>query len=540
MKRLLPLLAFAAIALVGTIAAAVVWFANDRAEKLAFEAVTGEATNRIRARLGRHLLLIEATAAFFEAQSGRADAETFKRFFDELNLERNTGIASLGYAAFASRAERSSLAQAFEEINSTPLKVWPDAGLEYCACVLLFEGVSEFGPISGYDAYTESARRQAIDRAIADRAPRATGPVDLVRDSRAPEPGFLIYDPVYTGNFGIPRREGPSPLPTGLVFGGFGIAELVEAVLGIPPFPPVELTVLSSSDPGQPLYRYGEPAAQRWFAPKLDVTHRIQFAGQELLLAFRPTAGFRPLSVRPLTLLLALSSLLLGLAAAALLREQARARQSAERLAETTQQSLMQKDLTLQEMKHRIKNAISRILAIARQTAARSDDVESFTATFIDRLQAMSNAQDLLTRSRWQRADLRELVNQELYQVFGADCDAATVTGPKVEIDEKTAQALGLTFHELATNAMKYGGAAEGVPEIAVSWEILRDRGKETLRIDWSESGGSGIVAPTVTGFGTRLIDANVRHDLCGSVERTYRSGGLHMRLTVPLPAPQA
>jgi two-component sensor histidine kinase len=93
------------------------------------------------------------------------------------------------------------------------------------------------------------------------------------------------------------------------------------------------------------------------------------------------------------------------------------------------ERNLVARDLMLQEMKHRIKNSIARILAMARQTARRSPDLEAFSKSFTARLQAMANAQDMLTRSTWGRADLRALLLQELGQVFGEADDVAHAGG---------------------------------------------------------------------------------------------------------------
>ncbi|TIT45393.1 MAG: histidine kinase, partial [Mesorhizobium sp.] len=84
-------------------------------------------------------------------------------------------------------------------------------------------------------------------------------------------------------------------------------------------------------------------------------------------------------------------------------RYQERAYDAVSALHETTEKSLLEKDLMLQEMKHRIKNSITRVLAIARQTASRATDVNEFSASFSARLQAMAASQDMLTRSRWQK-----------------------------------------------------------------------------------------------------------------------------------------
>ncbi|TIO14990.1 MAG: sensor histidine kinase, partial [Mesorhizobium sp.] len=138
---------------------------------------------------------------------------------------------------------------------------------------------------------------------------------------------------------------------------------------------------------------------------------------------------------------------------------------------------------------HRIKNSITRVLAIARQTASQATDVKEFSASFSARLQAMAASQDMLTRSRWQKADLGDLLRTELGQVFGKELSEGILSGPEVLLDETTTQALGLTFHELATNALKYGEAGNSVGALKVEWRV-EGRGRErTLVLDWREAG---------------------------------------------------
>ena len=191
----------------------------------------------------------------------------------------------------------------------------------------------------------------------------------------------------------------------------------------------------------------------------------------------------------------------------------------------------------LQEMKHRIKNSIARVLAIARQTAASSDTIDEFSQSFSARLHAMANAQDMLTRSHWRQADLRELLATELKQVLGSDYDER-IDGPKVLLDERTTQALGLTFHELATNALKYGGISFGEGDLRISWTVTGRRKHRELQLSWVEtsSGPIDTSGPIPTsGFGTRLIDANIRGELGGQLERELRPDGMSVRMVIPL-----
>ncbi|PZQ52483.1 MAG: histidine kinase [Rhodovulum sulfidophilum] len=536
MKRFLPLLALILIATSGLVAAGVVLRLDQRNKEIAFAAVAEQATTRLREHANRHLLLLAATAAHFEASSGWIAASEFEDFFASLDLpHRAPGSVGLGYLVFTERERLPILARAFELTNGRPLDLWPPSGDARVAVAVLYETVEDNGArASGFDSYSDPARREALDRAIALAAPAATAPTEPAREPGTGLHSVLFYVPVYASVFGIPERPGPPPVPTGFVAAVFRTGAFVQAAFDSGAPLPAHLTVVDAGEPDTILGEVGEAADPRYGEPFLIRTE-VEIAGRTWLVSARPSVAFRAPSAAPFALALGALSLLLAFAVAATLREQARAQDATEALAATTQRNLAEKDLMLQEMKHRIKNAIGRVLAIARQTANGAEDQESFLRSFTQRLQAMSNAQDVLTRSQWQRADLGDLLRQELAQVFGADFDDGRLKGPPVELDERGAQALGLTFHELATNTLKYSG---GDPDFEVAWHIApRPGGGEELVLRWQEKAATPVEPPTRPGFGTRLIDANVRHELNGDIERDYAPGGLRLTLTIPIQA---
>ena len=213
---------------------------------------------------------------------------------------------------------------------------------------------------------------------------------------------------------------------------------------------------------------------------------------------------------------------------------QLRALKAAHNLRALSEKSLTEKDLLLQEMKHRIKNSIARILAMARQSAYHAEDIDSFSRSFTARLKAMANAQDALTRSHWQSADLRELLIKELRQVLGNESCDDRLMGPDVQLDERTTQALGLTFHELSTNALKYSNVSEDPDVLSVTWSIMKVGRTKYLRIRWVEVSKCSLAAPDHKGFGTKLIEANIRGELNGKIERHFGKNGLIVDIIVP------
>ena len=147
----------------------------------------------------------------------------------------------------------------------------------------------------------------------------------------------------------------------------------------------------------------------------------------------------------------------------------------------------------------------------------------------------MASSQDMLTRSRWQKADLEELLKTELDQVFGQDMSEPYIGGPRVEIDEATTQSLGLTFHELATNALKYGSVGAKKDFLSVSWKLSGERGDRRLDLNWRERGSAKPGEPARVGFGTKLIEANIVRELGGTISRRFDDDGLEIEISIPL-----
>jgi two-component sensor histidine kinase len=100
-------------------------------------------------------------------------------------------------------------------------------------------------------------------------------------------------------------------------------------------------------------------------------------------------------------------------------------------------------------------------------------------------------------------------------------------------LSETATQALGLTFHELATNALKYGEVGSSPDALNVEW-VLKDGGR-VLALDWREVTSEPAIAPEKVGFGTKLIDLNVTRELKGMIRRDYGKTGLHVAIEVPL-----
>lgn len=187
--------------------------------------------------------------------------------------------------------------------------------------------------------------------------------------------------------------------------------------------------------------------------------------------------------------------------------------------------------LMIDELNHRVKNTLATVQSIAMQTARTHEDPASFAQAFQSRILALSHTHDLLTRSHWEGADLRSVLEHEI-KAHGLG--RLTLHGPHVALSPARAVSLGMIFHELATNAAKYGALSNADGCVQVGWGLV---GHDDPRLDicWREIGGDPIPEPVRRGFGTRLIERNVRHDLHGTVNLSYPPEGFCAELSVPL-----
>jgi two-component sensor histidine kinase len=196
-----------------------------------------------------------------------------------------------------------------------------------------------------------------------------------------------------------------------------------------------------------------------------------------------------------------------------------------------TVRSAERQKLMIDELNHRVKNTLATIQSIAIQTARSHLDPATFAEAFQARLMALSHTHDLLTRSHWEGADLRAILQHET-DAHGAY--RVSLNGPPVDLEPAAALSLGMIFHELATNAAKYGALVSPEGRVLVDWSVA-DHLRPVLTLSWREIGGPPVTPPTRRGFGSRLIERNLRHDLAGEIKLDYASDGFSAEFSIPL-----
>lgn len=503
--------------------------------RLKFAAVADDALNRIEGRVSAGISLLQSTKAFIDTDGGNLSGGKFAEFFGGLNVA-GSGLRGLGYLSLIQPGEEAPLQARLRLDYRIEREIYPPSSQDLRTPVMLYQPLNNGNVgVLGYDMYTDETRRKAIDMALSANEPRASGRVMLGERTSTDVPlaGFLVFMKLSPGA-ARPVIAEPAPTrPAGLVFASFRSEELFAGALQRIPRLPVSPEVFDGDIAEENLlYRSSEPVNED--LDRFATSRQLVVAGRAWTVVFHPTSAFEPPLSLAVPIAIGFFGLLLAATIALAARYQERALDAAARLQEASEKSLAERELMLQEMKHRIKNSIARVLAMSRQTAAHSDSLDAFSTSFSARLQAMAASQDMLTRSRWQKADLGELLRIELGQVFGKEIPEGVLKGPPVELDEVTTQALGLTFHELATNALKYGDAAQSVGMLKVEWALSGSRKGRRLRLVWSEHSSKAIPTPSKKGFGTKLIDMNITRELDGTIERVFGDHGLRIEIDLP------
>lgn len=195
--------------------------------------------------------------------------------------------------------------------------------------------------------------------------------------------------------------------------------------------------------------------------------------------------------------------------------------------------------LMVNELNHRVKNTLATVQSIVAQTL-RAGGASTLTRdTLTSRILALSKAHDVLTNEQWSGADLAEIASQAA-QPFRTGLGDARIRldGPKVRLPPKTAIAVALAMHELATNAVKYGALSAPDGYVTFTWTLSRRGRRRDLEMVWREVDGPRVTPPTRAGFGTRLIERGLANDLNGEVRIAYPADGVVCTIRARLDGP--
>ncbi len=185
--------------------------------------------------------------------------------------------------------------------------------------------------------------------------------------------------------------------------------------------------------------------------------------------------------------------------------------------------------LLAREVDHRANN----LLAVVQSTIqlSQAPDADLLKLVLLGRVSALGRAHQLLSEARWEGADLRRLVEEELLAFSLGEAARVSIRGPDVALAPAAAQAIAMALHELATNAAKYGSLSMVAGRVEVSWTR---KGHGPLMIAWVETGGPAVAPPSRRGLGTTMLARALSGSLKGAVRLDWRPEGLVCELELP------
>ena len=201
---------------------------------------------------------------------------------------------------------------------------------------------------------------------------------------------------------------------------------------------------------------------------------------------------------------------------------------------EQMNQALHRQEILTREMSHRIKNLFTLSSSMIRLSAHGASSKDELAESLLGRLQALADANALVRRSFDDEqqpacAELGEIVRKVLRPHDHAHLH---IDGPKLVVAERVINSLALIFHELATNAAKYGAFLSDTGAVAVGWTIENS----DVVVSWKESGGPAVSSPASKGFGSRLVTSTIAA-MGGAIDFDWAESGLGVGIRLPLAA---
>ena len=504
-------------------------YAIERGETQRDAALMSETAQAVTSALERRgnsaSAYLRAGSALFGMQDD-IDAGLFRRFVSELRLDAAyRGTDGIGWAPAITPSQVPALEARMREELPGPARVTPEpgSGRRLVVPVTFLQPDTERNRRAlGFDMYSEPVRRAAMDEATRTMMPTRSGLVTLQQEGGNPEPGFLIYMPVY-------ESRGAMRDLKGFIYSPINGQSFLDSSISFENRGRMGVRIYDRDEGGtRQLLAAIEPSKRTGNV----LTRAIELANRELILEVESSRG-NALS------LLSMITLLFGLLVASLLMVVARlltqqAVEDQESLDWLEEQNSIRNSLT-RELNHRVKNTLANVLSIVSLTRRRATSLEEFAEGIDGRIRALSATHDLLTQSEWGATPIRSVVEAELAPYVRDNDAALELAGPRVELAPNDALSLGLAIHELATNAAKYGSLSVPEGKVRVTWSLVGDT---LASLQWVESGGPPVAEQRRRGFGSELIEKIVAHELRHPVDLRFAPEGVSCTLMTPVRQP--
>ena len=187
-------------------------------------------------------------------------------------------------------------------------------------------------------------------------------------------------------------------------------------------------------------------------------------------------------------------------------------------------------------LRHQTRNTLAMVRDVIRRSAETSDGVEDYAAHLEGRLDAVLRIQTTIANRLLDGVGLHTLLADELMVHAINRRDELSIDGPDILLTPTAASALALAFHELSTNAVKFGPLGSSGSRLSVTWSVATgDHGQPWLSFHWVESGKKLLAAPARRGFGSEVIEHAVPYQLDGTGSLAFEPSGVRCTLHLPL-----
>ncbi len=191
--------------------------------------------------------------------------------------------------------------------------------------------------------------------------------------------------------------------------------------------------------------------------------------------------------------------------------------------------------LLVRELHHRVRNTLATVQGVMNSTARTAESIEDYQWAFSGRISSLARTHSLLTEEIQQFVSLPHLLRQEIGAYADGDSDRVLLEGPDVELPSQLAVPLGMTIHELSTNAYRHGALSVPDGRVMVSWTVMPAKEKRILTCRWIESGGPPVLPPARHGFGSMILTRVLTQQIGAKVDASYSPDGFELRADIPL-----
>lgn len=182
-----------------------------------------------------------------------------------------------------------------------------------------------------------------------------------------------------------------------------------------------------------------------------------------------------------------------------------------------------EREIVSRELAHRMKNVLTIAQIIAVQSLRHVGSLNDGRRVVAERLASLGRAQDMLTSLAAKGAGLSDVAQQAL-ALYRTPKSRIAFEGPNVELTGPQVLGITLTFHELATNAAKYGALSTPSGNVAISWSVASDH---SFVLTWTETGGPAVSKPEHKGFGSQILGRVTGGYFDGTSHTEYAPKGL-------------